>query len=147
MTSSHNVGVFVAVAFLSAGLSHSGVASQQGAQPEPVTIPESATALEGIPTVRVDSTEVGTTRRVLNEAEADKSRLRVSFEDGQLRWTSRENRPLQLLSSGEFTYLSSDPGHYIRLTKINDRISYVEHVDSPLGSVTYWGELRIVVGR
>ena len=67
--------------------------------------------------------------------------------DGQYYWTSRENRLLRLNLSGAFTYLSSEPGQYIRFTRVKDRITYVEHVDVALGSVTWWGEMRIVTGR
>lgn len=94
--------------------------------PQGVQIPSTATALEGVPAVRIDSAEQRTTRRVLGKAEADENRLKVNIE---------------------FTYLSSDPGRYIRLRKLNDRISYVEHIDMSSQSVTYWGELRIVVGK
>jgi hypothetical protein len=33
------------------------------------------------------------------------------------------------------------------MTRLNDRVSYVEHVDLASGSVTWWGELRIVIGK
>lgn len=117
------------------------------AQPQNVDIPATATTLEGVPTVRIDSTEGGTTRRVLSAAEGAKDRLKVTIADGQFYWTSRGNGPLTLSSTGEFTYLSSGPGRYIRLTRLNDKISYVEHVDMASGSVTWWGELRIIVGK
>jgi hypothetical protein len=116
-------------------------------QPQPVQIPAGATSLEGIPTVRIDSAEGTTTRRVLDPAEATRARLTVSVVDGQFFWTTRDNRLLHLNSSGEFTYLSSEPGQYIRFTRLNDKISYVEHVDLASGSVTWFGELRIVVGN
>lgn len=120
---------------------------QQPAPSQPVAIPADATALEGIPTVRVDSTREGTTRLVLGDAEAAKNRLAIRVVDGQFYWSSRENRPLRVQSTGEFTYLSAEPGKYVRLTKLNDKISYVEHLDTAFGSVTWWGELRVVVGR
>ena len=120
---------------------------EESPQPQRVEIPPTATALEGIPTVRVDSAEEGTTRHVLSASEAAGSRLAISLIDGRYYWTSRENRLLQWSSSGEFTYLSSDPGHYIRFTRLNDRISYAEHVELASGSVTWWGELRFVVGK
>lgn len=120
-------------------------AGQQPA-PQPVEIPKSGT-LEGVPTVRIDSTEQGATRRVLTDAEAAKNRLSVRVSDGQFYWTSRDNRPLRLDSTGGFTYLQDKPGSYIRFTKVKDRITYVEHVDRGLDSVTYWGELRIVLGK
>lgn len=48
------------------------------------TIPATATTLEGVPTVRIDSAEAGTTRRVLSAPEAARSRLTISLVDG--RW-------------------------------------------------------------
>lgn len=120
---------------------------QQTPQPQRVEIPAGATSLEGIPTVRIDSTEGATTRQLLDAAEAGKARLAVRVIDGQFYWTTRGNRLLSLNSSGDFTYLSSGPGQYIRLTRLNDKISYVEHVDLTSGSVTWFGELRIVVGK
>jgi len=120
---------------------------QESTEPQPVEIPPTAAVLEGIPTVRVDAAEDGATRQVLSESEAEESRLTVGFVDDQYYWTSRDNQPLQKFAVGAFTYLSSDPGHYIRFTRLNDRIAYEEHVDSASGSTTWWGELRIVVGQ
>lgn len=120
---------------------------QEKPRPQHVEIPRDATALEGFPIVRIDSAEGATTRRVLDAAEAAKSRLTVRVVDGQFFWTTRGGLPLRLNSSGEFTYLSSEPGQYVRFTRLNDKISYVEHVDLASGSITWFGELRIVVGK
>jgi len=121
----------------------------QEAQPtlQSLEIPKDAT-LEGLPTVRVDSTEKATTRQVLDVAEAAKNPLKLRVRDGRFYWASGDNSLLQLNSSGPYTYLSSKPGNYIRLTQLNGKISYVEHVDMKEignGSVTWWGELQIVV--
>jgi hypothetical protein len=121
--------------------------AQDSAHPQKVEIPPAATTLEGIPTVRIESAEGSTTRRVLSAAEAARDRLTVKVVDGQFYWTSRGNRPLRLSSTGAFTYLSSEPGRYIRITRLDDKISYAEHVDVASGSVTWWGELRIVVHK
>ena len=120
---------------------------QEPPQPQRVEIPAGATSLEGIPTVRIDFAEGTTTRRLLDAAEAAKARLTVRVVNGQFYWTTRGNHLLSLNSSGEFTYLSSEPGQYIRFTRLNDKISYVEHVDLVSGSVMWFGELRIVVGK
>jgi len=119
----------------------------QQAEGQQVEIPKTATTLEGVPAVRLDSTEQGAARRVLTAAEAAKNRLSVRVDAGQFYWTSRDNRPLRLDSTGGFTYLQDKPGSYIRFTKVGDKITYVEHVDRGLDSVTYWGELRIVLGK
>ena len=42
---------------------------------------------------------------------------------------SRENRLLRLNASGAFTYLSSEPGQYIRFTRLHDRIAYVDRTE------------------
>lgn len=87
-----------------------------------------------------------TTRQALDASEAARDRLMISHVDGCYYWTSRENRPLRLESVDGFTYFTSEPGKYIRITRLKDRISYVEHVDLASGHVTWWGELRIVLG-
>jgi hypothetical protein len=121
--------------------------AQGTSQPQSVQLPAGAATLEGIPTVRIDTSQKGARRKVLTAAEAKQDRLMINKVGGQYFWANRENKLLQLNSSGPYTYLSAEPGSYVRLTRINDRIDYVEHLDSPLGSVTWWGELRIVVGK
>ncbi len=141
------VATFAVVACL--GVAALGAAAQQPAKPEPVKIPDNASGLEGLPTVRVDAAEDQATRRQLGSGEAINSALKVRIVDGRYYWGSRDDRPLTLSSSGGFTYLSSatEPGHYVRLRQVGDRITYAEHVDMASGSVTYWGELRIVIGK
>jgi hypothetical protein len=135
------VAVLVSVS-LTGGLAQARTSGQG------VDIPKEATALEGRPTVRIDVTKGGATRRELAADEAARHRLRIRIEKGQYFWVDRGNEPLTPRSAGAFTYLSSpEPGRYIRFTHLNDTIEYVEHVDMPFGSVTYWGELRIAIGK
>ena len=138
--------VFTVVALMCLGVAASGLPDQEATQPQKIEIPANAT-LEGIPAVRIDSFEGGTARRVLGPVQAASEHLTISVVNGQFYWTSRGNRPLQLNRADEFTYLSSEPGRYVRFTRLGDTISYVEHVDMGLGSVTWWGELRIVAGK
>ncbi|MGE0447937.1 MAG: hypothetical protein AB7P99_22135 [Vicinamibacterales bacterium] len=98
--------------------------------------------------MRIDVTRDTTSRRELDRAEAARSRLAVRITDERFYWTSHGDRPLTLTSSGDFTYLwSAEPGRYVRIRRLDDRFTYVEHVDTEFGSVTYWGELRVVIGR
>lgn len=113
-----------------------------------IVFPANATALEGLPTLRVETTPDATTRRHLDPEEAATSRLRVAIKDRSFYWSSRGNHRLALTGSGDFTYLTSTaPGRYVRIRRLNDRLTYVEHLDTALGSVTYLGELRIVIGK
>ena len=119
--------------------------SQDGVVP---VIPKDATVLEGVPTVRLDVTDHGTKRQELDRKHAAAEALKIEIVDGRYYWASREKQPLTVTTAGEFTYLmSTEPGKYVRFKKLNDRISYVEHVDMEFGSVTYWGQLRIIVGK
>jgi hypothetical protein len=137
------IGLVAALAILS--WASSSRAQTIGATP---VIPDNATALEGLPTARLDATSEGAKRQRLDRDHAARQALQITIVNGRYYWTSRENRPLTLTTAGEFTYLTpTEPGQYVRFRKINDRLSYVEHVDMGFGSVTYWGELRIVAGR
>ena len=114
----------------------------------PPSIPGNATALEGTPTVRVEVSQDGATRRTLSRTEAAAETLSIRVKDGRMFWASRGDRPLTLTSAGDMTYLSSaEPGRYVRLRRINDKITYVEHLDMGSRSVTYWGELRVVLQK
>ena len=115
--------------------------------PMKIEIPADAIRLEGMPRVRIDEEETRATRRVLQPAEASKERLVVRMRNGEFFWETRDNQPLKLNLSGEFTYLSTDPGHYIRLSRVGNKITYVEHVEMDSRSVTWRGELTIVLGK
>jgi len=137
------IGTIAVAACLALGAA--GVAAQAqtgGAKP---VIPDAASTLEGVPTVRVDTTKEGAKRRQLTGEEAAQSALKIKVVEGKYYWESRGNRPLTVTSSGEYTYLATEPGQYVRLRKLDDKIEYVEHVDKAWESVTFWGELRIVL--
>lgn len=113
-----------------------------------VPVPVNAQALEGLPQIRIDATRDKVVRRELDRAEAAKSRLTIQIANGRFYWGDRTGVPLTVTKSGSFTYLSStEPGRYIRIQEINDTLSYIEHVDMAFGSVTYWGELRVVLEK
>ena len=137
--------VTAALACLSLG---AGVAAGQNAGTElALQLPPDASSLEGEPTVRVEANSTAVNRRRLNPREAEANRLKIRFDAERASWTGRDGEALTVANAGEFTYrTTSQPGRYIRIRRLNDRWSYVEHLDAPGGSVTYWGELRIVLG-
>ena len=123
------------------------VVAQNGAPP--VVIPPNATELDGVPDVKVETTQSDTKRSTLDAAERTRNRLRINVgADGRLHWTSRDDVVMTMSSAGDYLYLSTaEPGRYVRIRQLNDKLTYVEHVDNGSGSVTFWGELRIVVGK
>lgn len=146
-----NVARLVRMALGTAGLALALLtpvsAQNAGTAPATLEIPKTATTLEGIPSVRVDFSSDDTTRRVLGKDEASKNKLNIKVKNGQFFWASHEGEPLSLNKTGEYTFLSSTPGNYITLRRVNDRITYVEHLDNKGKYITYFGELRIVVGK
>lgn len=129
-------------------LGASVVLTQVPGQSTDVPVPVNAHALEGLPQVRIDATKDKVMRRELDRTEAAKSRLTIQIVNGRFYWGDRTGVPLTVTKSGAFTYLSStEPGRYIRIQEINDTLTYIEHVDMAFGSVTYWGELRVVLDK
>jgi len=128
-------------------LGSSGAAQQAQTSGEKTVIPANASALEGVPAVRLDVKKDAAMRRQLDGDEAARQTLKIKVDNGRFFWATRENVPLTLTTAGEFTYLSAEPGRYIRLRKVNDKIEYVEHVDREWESVTWWGELRVVLKK
>jgi hypothetical protein len=124
------------------------VAASQAPASADLKLPQNATALEGLPHVRLDATQDRARRRILSPAEAARNKLVIKVDNGQFYWAGAGQQPLAVTSAEGFTYLSSSqPGRYVRFRHVNDTLTYVEHVDMASGSVTYWGELRVIVGR
>jgi hypothetical protein len=124
------------------------VLTQATASEPDVVFPVKAAVLEGVPHVRIDTTRDRVSRRELDATESAKSRLIITIRDGQFFQGDRFGRPLTVTTAGGFTYLSSTrPGRYIRVQRLNDTLDYIEHVDMASGSVTYWGELRVVLNK
>src|SRR5687767_3242732 len=72
----------------------------QGVTAGVVTFPKEATALEGLPQIRIDTTRDSATRRPLDREEAVRDRLTIRIADGRLYWSSRGDRPLAQTSFG-----------------------------------------------
>jgi hypothetical protein len=126
----------------------SAVLAQGSERSSGLTLPANAQALEGLPDIRIEATRDRVVRRTLDAAESAKSRLTIAIVEGQFYWGARTGTPLTVTTAGSFTYLSStEPGRYIRIQELNDRLRYIEHVDMDFGSVTYWGELRVVLEK
>jgi hypothetical protein len=125
----------------------SSVFAQPSRLPDEPAFPRTTTALEELPQVRIDISKDSLSRRELYATESVSSRLTIAIVDGRFYWGDRPGRPLTVSTSGGFTYLRSHgPGRYVRFHRVNGSLTYVEHVDMGNRSVTYWGELRILLG-
>lgn len=140
--------ILVTLLLAGAAATPASYATAQDADTSALNLPSDATSLEGLPTVSISTTAEGALRRQLTPEQAASHRLAIRIARGALYWSSRDDRRLTLASIDGFTYLwSGEPGRYVRIQRLNDRLTYVEHVDTPSGSVTFWGELRVVLRK
>ena len=87
-------------------------------------LPPDTIALEGVPDVQVEATREQATRRALDPATSAQHRLTIRLADGRLFWAGAGNEPVTVSSSGAFVYLQSrEPGKYVRIRRVNDRLS------------------------
>ena len=95
--------------------------AQQAAAPERDPSRRSAVTLQDLPRVRIDDAEG-----------ADR-----------VPGAKKPGRP----QTRSYTFLSATPGAYRRVTRIANRLSYVEHLERGPRSVTFQGGLRVSLGK
>src|SRR5262245_51583178 len=125
----------------------SGAFSQE--DPSRPSVPARAIRFDGAPPVNVESRrDPGMRRALIGPQEkplSDPQEKKVGLFVGS-------KRRLPAYEPGAYTHLRGMPGQYIRIKPLNETLSYVERVDTygervdaPSGSVTWYGELRMVV--
>lgn len=95
---------------------------------------------EGTPSVRFDAN--GT--EVKKSEISSRARCVIAKRGRSYLWASRQNRKLDRLEAGDFTYYISPEGSgYIKvLTRRsgNETYDYMEHLSTGFTTVTYWGK-------
>ena len=103
-------------------VSPAAIGAQQ-APPEQAEPRRSAVSLQDLPRVRIDDADGA-------------SRSRVSD-------TKKTRRP----ELDAYTFLSSTPGGYRRVTRITTRLSYIEQLDRTQRYLTFTGGLRVALSK
>lgn len=76
----------------------------------------------------------------LTESQQNEYRLLITKNGDEYFWASRENIPLIKNISGDITVFISPRGSgYIRVSKVEGKFLYMEHMPHGFQSVTYWG--------
>ena len=99
---------------------------------------------EGRPLVRVDADGKDTKLTELSTSAGIKYACRIIKRGHTYLWANRENRKLDRVPSGDFTYYISPEGSgYVKVLEIRQRdaegFDYIEHVTAGFKTVTYWG--------
>lgn len=109
----------------------------------------SRVVLDATPTIRIDSDSSSARRTVLSRSGQLEARLLIVASEGRYYWATRENRELQLVSSGIAAYYFIDPlgGGYVKIVtpgsysgrSARAPVQFYEHVSLGMGTTTYFG--------
>jgi hypothetical protein len=106
--------------------------------------------LDAQPSVRVESSDAGTTHTLLSDAASAGNRATVIKRGERFYWATRENRELQHVRAGAFHYfIASGGAGYIKVFDAQSlppsqraserRYQYMEHLTIGLSTITDWG--------
>jgi len=74
-------------------------------------------------------------------------RVRIDDADGASHGRAADTKKASRPEPGGYTFLSSTPGSYARVTRITDRVSYLEHLERGPQYATFRGGLRVALGK
>ncbi len=96
--------------------------------------------LNGIPIVQSKGNIQQSENVKLTESQQNEYRLLITKKGDDCFWTSRENRPLSKMQSGNISiFIESGGAGYIQVSEQNGQIFYLEHMAIGFQIVTYWG--------
>ena len=96
--------------------------------------------ISGLP-IKKDMSDMGGTEQVeLSKSDRWNYRLEIVKKGNKYYWASRENRELLFSKSGEFyNFVEPKAAGYIRITKTEKGVLYMEHLTLGMKNITYWG--------
>lgn len=114
--------------------------------PVPIDLGSEVHSLIGTPTTLIISSASGSKKTKLKEEYALISRLVINRVKGEYFWASRSNMRLVSLPLRSATVFVCPglPGNYIKFTRVNGKITYMEHIVENFETMTYWGEMELI---
>ena len=110
------------------------------------TIAFSATevvVLNGIPIVQSKGNIQQSENLKLSEIQQNEYRLLITKKGDDYFWTTRENRPLIKMQSGDISiFIEPGGAGYIRVSEQNGQVLYLEHMANGFQTITYWGTAK-----
>lgn len=96
--------------------------------------------INGLPVKKVMSDIEGTELVTLSENESLSYRLLITKKDKRFIWTSRGNKELLFNQTGNFyDFVEPNGLGYIRVSIIDGKCLYMEHLTLAFKNITYWG--------
>ena len=92
----------------------------------------------GFPVSKIESNQNQTKRYELTKKQTKEYQVVISEFEGRFYWESRNKVELIKTISGIYTnYVSPTGSGYIKVSTLDN--TYLEHINSGLGTITYWG--------
>jgi hypothetical protein len=92
----------------------------------------------GFPVSKIESNQNQTKRYELTKNQTKEYQVVISEFEGRFYWESRNKLELIKTISGIYTnYVSPTGSGYIKVSTLDN--TYLEHINSGLGTITYWG--------
>jgi len=105
-----------------------------------ISVAQDVLVFAGTPLIRGTASYDNSSNIELSKDQRKEFRLVIMKTPAGYRWASRENRPLNMKESGNFTHFVEPNGAgYIKIAKSKDRFLYMEHVSTGFQTHTYWG--------
>jgi hypothetical protein len=97
---------------------------------------------EGRPLVRIDADPKESKTTELSSSAGTKYACRIVKKGRSFQWASRDNRKLDRVDAGDYTYYISPEGSgYVKVLKgSGGEYDYMEHLSAGFKTVTYWGK-------
>ncbi len=100
----------------------------------------STVVVNGLPMKKVMSDIEGTESVTVSEKERFSYRLLITKKDKKYFWSSRENKELIFSQNGAFyDFVEPNGRGYIRVSIVDGKCLYMEHLTLGLKNITYWG--------
>ena len=95
----------------------------------------------GFPVSKIESNQNQTKRYELTKNQTKEYQVVISEFEGRFYWESRNKVELIKTISGIYTnYVSPTGSGYIKVSTLDN--TYLEHINSGLGTITYWGVVQ-----
>ena len=96
--------------------------------------------LSGVPYVQVKSSEEESIRIEMDSVMKNDHRVVIVKEGDEYYWQTRDRKKLTRSTQGSFTlFIDPTGGGYIKVTQVDGKVIYMEHLSQGLGTFTYWG--------
>ena len=100
--------------------------------------------INGRPKVKIEAGPESATKYNLDDSKQLEYTLSLVREGNEIRWKTRENKPMIHTASGIYDYFINPTGSgYVKVLKSDEGCEYLEHLNLHFGTINYYGECDV----